>query len=119
VRATFAILGCMAIQGPLTQWVTDHRRHHAFSDKDGDPHSPHGVREGLFGGLRGILHAHMGWLFTTKGMERGRMYGRDLYEDRLIRTIAASNGGVALSAGHPCFAVGYGGRHAARRLMGW
>lgn len=107
VRATFAILGCMAIQGPLTQWVTDHRRHHAFSDKDGDPHSPHGVREGLFGGLRGILHAHMGWLFTTKGMERGRMYGRDLYEDRLIRTIdRLYMVWVALSLGIP-FAVGY------------
>ena len=41
VKAALAILGCMTVQGPLTQWVTDHRKHHAFSDKDGDPHSPH------------------------------------------------------------------------------
>jgi stearoyl-CoA desaturase (delta-9 desaturase) len=107
VRATFAILGCMAIQGPLTQWVTDHRRHHAFSDKEGDPHSPHGVREGVFGGLRGMLHAHMGWLFTTKGMERGRKYGRDLYEDPLIRTIDRLYMlWVVLSLGIP-FLIGY------------
>jgi stearoyl-CoA desaturase (Delta-9 desaturase) len=107
VRATFAILGCMAIQGPLTQWVTDHRRHHAFSDKDGDPHSPHGKREGLFGGLRGLVHAHMGWLFTTKGMERGRLYGKDLYAEPLIRRIDRMYMvWVALSLGIP-FAVGY------------
>lgn len=107
VRAAFAILGCMAIQGPLTQWVTDHRRHHAFSDKDGDPHSPHGEREGVFGGLRGIVHAHMGWLFTTKGMERGRKYGRDLYEEPLIRRIDRLYlMWVVLSLGVP-FAVGY------------
>lgn len=107
VRATFAILGCMAIQGPLTQWVTDHRRHHAFSDKDGDPHSPHGEREGAFGGLAGLAHAHMGWLFTTKGMERGRKYGRDLYDEPLIRRIDRLYMlWVALSLGIP-FAVGY------------
>ena len=41
VRSALAILGCMTMQGPLTQWVTDHRKHHALSDKPGDPHSPH------------------------------------------------------------------------------
>ena len=89
VRAALAILGSMTIQGPVTQWVTDHRKHHALSDREGDPHSPHG-RDGLFGGLSGFLHAHMGWLVTTKGMERGRRYGRDLYDDPLIRRSTAS-----------------------------
>ena len=66
VRALFAILGSMTVQGPVTQWVTDHRKHHALSDRVGDPHSPHaGKREGLFGGLGGFFHAHMGWLVTT------------------------------------------------------
>lgn len=85
VRAAFAVLGCMTMQGPLTQWVTDHRRHHAMSDQPGDPHSPHvGHGEGLVATVRGFVHAHVGWLFTQKGMERGRDYGKDLYEDRLL-----------------------------------
>jgi stearoyl-CoA desaturase (delta-9 desaturase) len=88
VTAALGILGCMAMQGPLTQWVTDHRKHHALSDREGDPHSPHaGHADGAWGALRGFFHAHMGWLFTLKGMERGREYGRDLYDDRLVRTI--------------------------------
>jgi len=88
LRATFAILGSLAMQGPLTQWVTDHRKHHALSDREGDPHSPHaGHGDGVLGALSGFAHAHVGWLFELKGMERGLEYGRDLYEDRLIRTI--------------------------------
>ena len=88
LRATFAILGSMAMQGPVTQWVTDHRKHHALSDKDGDPHSPHaGHGDGVLGTVKGFAHAHVGWLFTLKGMERGWQYGRDLYEDKLIRRI--------------------------------
>jgi stearoyl-CoA desaturase (delta-9 desaturase) len=88
MRAVWAILGSMAMQGPLTQWVTDHRKHHAFSDEEGDPHSPHaGFGETLLGRMVGLWHSHMGWLFSTKGLERGWHYGRDLYEDRLIRWI--------------------------------
>jgi stearoyl-CoA desaturase (delta-9 desaturase) len=88
VKATLAILGCMTMQGPVTQWVTDHRKHHALSDKPGDPHSPHvGYGEGARGALRGFAHAHVGWMFSNLGMEQGREYGRDLYEDRLVRTI--------------------------------
>jgi stearoyl-CoA desaturase (delta-9 desaturase) len=88
LRATFAILGSMAMQGPVTQWVTDHRKHHALSDQDGDPHSPHaGHGDGVLGAIKGFAHAHVGWLFTLKGMERGWQYGRDLYEDTLIRRI--------------------------------
>jgi stearoyl-CoA desaturase (Delta-9 desaturase) len=88
LRGTFAVLGSLAMQGPLTQWVTDHRKHHALSDQDGDPHSPHaGHGEGPLAAIKGFAHAHVGWLFTLKGMERGWQYGRDLYEDRLIRWI--------------------------------
>ena len=87
-KALLAILGCKTMQGPVTQWVTDHRKHHALSDKPGDPHSPHvGHGEGAWGALRGFAHAHVGWMFSNLGMEQGREYGRDLYEDRLIRTI--------------------------------
>jgi stearoyl-CoA desaturase (delta-9 desaturase) len=88
VKALLAILGCMTMQGPLTQWVTDHRKHHALSDKEGDPHSPHvGHGGGAWGALKGFVHAHVGWMFTSLGLEQGREYGKDLYEDRLVRTI--------------------------------
>ena len=85
LRALWAILGSMAMQGPLTQWVTDHRKHHALSDQPGDPHSPHvGHGDGALGAAKGFVHAHVGWLFTNLGMEEGRAYGRDLYDDRLL-----------------------------------
>ncbi|HET6810629.1 MAG TPA: fatty acid desaturase [Acidimicrobiales bacterium] len=87
VRAALAVLGSITLQGPVTQWVTDHRKHHAFSDRPGDPHSPHTSGGGARGALVGFFHAHVGWMFVTKGMERGEIYGRDLYADRLIRTI--------------------------------
>ena len=108
VKATLAILGCMTMQGPITQWVTDHRKHHALSDQPGDPHSPHvGHGEGAIGALRGFLHAHVGWMFTSMGMEQGRKYGKDLYEDRLIRTIDRLYlVWVVLTFGIP-FAIGY------------
>jgi stearoyl-CoA desaturase (delta-9 desaturase) len=87
VRAVFAILGSMTLQGPVTQWVTDHRKHHARSDQEGDPHSPHLHGPGLLPAIGGLFHAHVGWLFSTKGMERGRLYGQDLYEDRVVQTV--------------------------------
>ncbi len=108
VRIALAILGCMTMQGPLTQWVTDHRKHHALSDRPGDPHSPHvGHGDGLAGAVRGFVHAHVGWMFTNLGMEQGREYGRDLYEDRLIRRIDRMYlVWVVLTLGLP-FAIGY------------
>jgi stearoyl-CoA desaturase (delta-9 desaturase) len=108
LRGTFAILGSLAMQGPVTQWVTDHRKHHALSDQDGDPHSPHaGHGEGVLGAIKGFAHAHVGWLFTLKGMERGRDYGKDLYDDRLVRTIDRMYMvWVVVTFGVP-FAIGY------------
>jgi stearoyl-CoA desaturase (delta-9 desaturase) len=108
VKAALAILGCMTMQGPVTQWVTDHRKHHALSDQPGDPHSPHvGHGDGAWGAMRGFVHAHVGWMFSNKGMERGRSYGRDLYEDRMIRTIDRMYLlWVVLTLGLP-FAIGY------------
>ena len=108
VKAALAILGCMTMQGPVTQWVTDHRKHHALSDKPGDPHSPHvGHGEGAWGAVHGFVHAHVGWMFSNMGMEQGRQYGRDLYDDRLIRTIDRLYLlWVFLTLGIP-FAIGY------------
>jgi stearoyl-CoA desaturase (delta-9 desaturase) len=103
VKVALAILGSMTVQGPLTQWVTDHRKHHALSDKPGDPHSPHG-RDNAF---LGLVHAHVGWLFTSLGMEQGRAYGKDLYDDAAVRLIDRLYLlWVALTLGLP-FAAGY------------
>src|SRR5882757_3364907 len=65
---TFAVLGSMAVQGPVLSWVADHRKHHAHTDSEGDPHSPHvGHRAGLRGVAAGLWHAHAGWLMSTQG----------------------------------------------------
>jgi len=61
VRFGLGVLGSLAAQGPVTYWVSNHRRHHRFSDRDGDPHSPHVAGTRLQRGVRGFLHAHMGW----------------------------------------------------------
>jgi stearoyl-CoA desaturase (Delta-9 desaturase) len=107
VKAVLAILGCMTMQGPLIQWVTDHRKHHALSDKPGDPHTPHGHGEGALGAVKGFAHAHVGWLFTNLGMEEGKAYGKDLYEDRLLVWIDRLYLlWVALTLGLP-FLIGY------------
>ncbi len=88
VKALLAVLGSMTSQGPVCQWVSDHRKHHAHSDVEGDPHSPHvGSGSGLMGIVRGFWHSHVGWLFRTKGLVVRTKYGRDLLEDAIIRNV--------------------------------
>jgi stearoyl-CoA desaturase (delta-9 desaturase) len=88
MRAVLAILGTAAIEGPITAWVADHRKHHAFSDQEGDPHSPHvGHGHGLAGALRGLAHAHVGWLFLHTQRGNKARYAPDLIADPLIRFI--------------------------------
>ena len=85
VRGGLAILGSAAIEGPVISWVADHRKHHAFSDRPGDPHSPHvdhGV--GLRGVLHGLLHAHVGWLFRHDQRGARDRYAPDLVRDPVI-----------------------------------
>ena len=73
----------MAMQGPVIAWVADHRKHHAHTDEEGDPHSPHvGHGDGILGALNGLWYAHMGWLFDAHGRADGEKYARDLVEDR-------------------------------------
>jgi stearoyl-CoA desaturase (delta-9 desaturase) len=80
-----AVLGSMAIEGPVTQWVADHRKHHAHTDVEGDPHSPH---VGHGSGLRGLFHAHVGWILTDDGGAARARYAKDLMDDRGMRWIA-------------------------------
>jgi stearoyl-CoA desaturase (Delta-9 desaturase) len=85
----FAVLGSMAVQGPVISWVADHRKHHAHTDRDGDPHSPHVGHDGGVGGvLAGLWHAHTGWLMSTQGRADWKRYAPDLYEDPGMRTIS-------------------------------
>lgn len=85
LKYLFAVLGSMAVQGPVIGWVADHRKHHAHTDEEGDPHSPH-VGDGS--GLRGLYHAHVGWLFVDNGIADGKRYAPDLLEDRGMRFIS-------------------------------
>ena len=84
----FAILGSMAVQGSVIAWVADHRKHHAHTDVEGDPHSPHvGHGDGTAGVLRGLWHAHTGWLLSEQGRADWKKYAPDLYEDQGMRRI--------------------------------
>jgi stearoyl-CoA desaturase (delta-9 desaturase) len=87
-KYVFAALGSMAVQGPVIGWVADHRKHHAFTDEEGDPHSPHlSHGGGLLGNLKGLYHAHVGWLFDVHGMADAKRFAPELLEDRGMRFI--------------------------------
>src|SRR4051794_20060624 len=81
VQYALAIIGSMAVQGPVMNWVADHRKHHAHTDQEGDPHTPHGHGSGLKGAIHGLWYAHMGWLFDRAGQAEQSRYARELYED--------------------------------------
>jgi stearoyl-CoA desaturase (Delta-9 desaturase) len=83
LRLFLAVAGSMAVQGPVVQWVADHRRHHAFSDREGDPHSPwrYGTDAGAL--AKGMFHAHLGWLFDRRKTNPER-YAPDLLKDNAL-----------------------------------
>jgi stearoyl-CoA desaturase (delta-9 desaturase) len=88
IRALLAIFGSAAIEGPIISWVADHRKHHAFSDREGDPHSPHhGFENKRLKHLRGLAHAHLGWLFIHTDRAAKERYAPDLLKDPMIRFI--------------------------------
>jgi stearoyl-CoA desaturase (delta-9 desaturase) len=86
VRALLALAGTTALQGSVIGWVAAHRRHHAYSDKAGDPHSPHlEEEEGVKGLLKGLWHAHLGWLFDIEKSSRARWAPELLKDPVLVR----------------------------------
>jgi stearoyl-CoA desaturase (Delta-9 desaturase) len=105
MRGLLAILGSVAIEGPVISWVADHRKHHTYSDQEGDPHSPHvGHEGGLRGALKGLAHAHVGWLFIHTQRGARKRYAPDLIKDPVVsfvdRTfIAWALGGLVLAFG--------------------
>ncbi len=87
VRAMFATLGTMAMQGPVLKWVAEHRRHHAYSDREGDPHSPHlDPDAGPLALMRGLWWAHVGWMFAPV-RTRPERWAPDLLGDPIIARI--------------------------------
>jgi stearoyl-CoA desaturase (delta-9 desaturase) len=84
VKFIWAVLGSMAVQGSLFQWVGLHRRHHQHSDTPEDPHTPHHHGRGVLGLLKGFWHAHIGWFFDPDPPDLSR-YVADLRASRALR----------------------------------
>jgi stearoyl-CoA desaturase (Delta-9 desaturase) len=88
LRAGFAALGSAAAEGPVIDWVATHRKHHRYSDVEGDPHSPHvGHGSGWRGALAGFFHAHIGWVFSDMEVADEQIYTKDLLADPWIKFV--------------------------------
>jgi stearoyl-CoA desaturase (Delta-9 desaturase) len=87
LRVALAVAASMSFQGDVISWVATHRRHHAFTDRPGDPHSPYRYGTGPAGLLRGVLHAHAGWLFRNDPTSQQR-YAPDLLADPAMRWVS-------------------------------
>jgi stearoyl-CoA desaturase (delta-9 desaturase) len=106
LRVILAMAGSLAIEGPVIRWVADHRRHHAFSDREGDPHSPWRYGESVPALMKGLFWAHTGWLFDVEQTSRVK-YAPDLLADQDVRRVnAAFPGLVAVSVFIPAIIGG-------------
>jgi stearoyl-CoA desaturase (Delta-9 desaturase) len=88
LRVALAIAGSLAIEGPVITWVSDHRRHHKYSDKEGDPHSPWRYGDDWKALSKGLVYAHIGWLFDPNKTSQEK-FSPDLLADRRIRAVDA------------------------------
>jgi stearoyl-CoA desaturase (Delta-9 desaturase) len=86
LRVTLAVAGSFGVEGNVIQWVADHRRHHAFSDIEGDPHSPWRYGSSFWGLTKGLLFAHVGWMFSRELSNRER-FAPDLLADKDLRRV--------------------------------
>jgi stearoyl-CoA desaturase (Delta-9 desaturase) len=86
LRIVLAVAGSLSLEGSLVQWVADHRRHHAFADREGDPHSPWRFGASPAGLAKGLFFAHCGWLFQSEGTNRAR-FAPDLIADPDTRRV--------------------------------
>jgi stearoyl-CoA desaturase (delta-9 desaturase) len=89
LRVALAVAGSMSFEGEVIGWVATHRRHHAFADRPGDPHSPYRYGTSLAGQLRGLAHAHTGWLLHDDPTPPAR-YAPDMMADPAMRAISAA-----------------------------
>jgi stearoyl-CoA desaturase (delta-9 desaturase) len=107
IENALALGGALAVQGSPGDWVADHRKHHAHTDEEGDPHSPHaGQGAGVRGVVRGLWHAHVAWLWRTQGQADKRRYAPELIEDRWMRLLHRRYLLVALASLAVPFALG-------------
>jgi stearoyl-CoA desaturase (Delta-9 desaturase) len=86
LRVALALAGSLAVEGNIIQWVADHRRHHAYSDLEGDPHSPWRFGTGFRALAKGLWHAHLGWMFSRELSNRAR-FAPDLLADPDVRRV--------------------------------
>lgn len=86
LHVALAVAGSLAVQGTPTKWVADHRRHHAFTDREGDPHSPWRYGTGVAALAKGLLYSHLGWLLNREITNKAR-FAPDLLADRDIRVV--------------------------------
>ncbi|WP_238010088.1 acyl-CoA desaturase [Dactylosporangium sp. AC04546] len=86
LRIVLAVVGSMSVQGPILHWVADHRRHHAFADKEGDPHSPWLFGTSPLALARGFWHAHLGWVLD-RNLTNQERFAPDLLADRDMRIV--------------------------------
>ncbi|MEA2361205.1 MAG: hypothetical protein QOD71_350 [Thermoleophilaceae bacterium] len=108
LRGLLAILGSVAIEGPVISWVADHRKHHTYSDQEGDPHSPHvGHGGGFRGALKGLAHAHVGWLFIHTQRGNRKRYAPDLIDDPVVSFVDRTFLVWALGGFAIAFGLGY------------
>ena len=87
LRIALAVAGTLAIEGPVVRWVADHRKHHAFSDQEEDPHSPWRYGDNMRSVAKGLWHAHIGWLFDVEQTDPTK-YAKDMLEDPAIVKIS-------------------------------
>ncbi|MEU7563235.1 acyl-CoA desaturase [Streptomyces eurythermus] len=97
LRIALALAGSLAVQGPLITWVADHRKHHRYSDRDGDPHSPWRYGHSPRALAKGMLYAHVGWLFETEHASP-RAYAPDLVRDRALMLVSRRFGLLVLAS---------------------
>ena len=106
LRVALAIAGSMSFEGDVIGWVATHRRHHAFADRPGDPHSPYRYGTSVTGQLRGLAHAHMGWLMHEDPTPRDR-YAPDMLADRGMRRVSAAFPALCIASLALPFAIGW------------
>jgi len=106
LKIVLAICGSLAVEGSLTSWVATHRRHHMFSDQAGDPHSPHRYGDGFVAQVRGLLFAHVGWLFVSDASHAER-YAPDMLRDADLQRISKLFPLLALASLAIPFGIGY------------